>query len=153
MNRILLVALLGVVGFAPVPLPRDSKVKLPTLEDLAGTWVIERYEIGTPKGVYEPEALYPRLVIQNGWWWKERDLLGEVVKSLRYHVTINPTKVPPWFDFKEHTAAKTPKGIGIFRLEGDRLTILFTLATRDRPPSVDVKLVDTWQRFTLRRKK
>jgi uncharacterized protein (TIGR03067 family) len=150
MHATLFGTMISFAALAPLPQPKGE---MHSLKDLEGVWEIERYEIGTPNGIYEPEALYPRFVIRDGKWWKERDLLGDVVRSLEYTATIDSTKSPPWIDEKKTDSDKTYRAAGIYRLAGDRLTILFTFRVSERPPSVDVQLRDAWQRYTLRRRK
>jgi uncharacterized protein (TIGR03067 family) len=140
MNRrffVLLVAGLS-LGFAPAPVPKtDGKSEL---KKLNGTWSIVSRTIGRRPPVRgggaalrpvppRPAPVRPNLkVVIAGDRWKFT--LGERTTA-EYTLVVRPGKKPKEVDLKG--VKRNINLFGIYRLQGDTLTISYSLSSNGRP--------------------
>jgi uncharacterized protein (TIGR03067 family) len=179
-SLVLLAAVTLTVGFAPVPPPKEKKPKESelSLKGLEGTWTVVSYEVGrinpkakakakvNPKAV-KTKSAYQTVEIKDGKWVQKRTLAsGKTSQTLPYSILLDTTKSPPTFDLtyeqpapkakaKAKVVVKTTDTVrqGLARLEGDQLTVTFSLARRERPTSVDAELTTGQHRWVLKRAK
>lgn len=147
-------------GFAPVPKPRPKKAaeKELSVKDLEGAWSVASYEYRTVRGL-NTKVLYDTVEIKGGKWVQKRQLPnGGRAQTAPYTITIDAGKSPATFDMEYSRAnagrlliSQTRKGL--FRLEGDRLTVTYTSGAKGRPASVGGELAVSQYRWVLKRQR
>jgi uncharacterized protein (TIGR03067 family) len=154
-------AVLALVGaalasaFPPVPPPKAKKVKEEKLsvKALEGTWTVSSYEYRSARGI-STNILYPTIEIKDGKWVQKRELNGRPISLSPYTIKIDAKQTPQHFDMSLANSKVTATARkGLFRLDGDRLTVTYTLGNKDRPSSVDGGLEVSQYRWVLKRQK
>jgi uncharacterized protein (TIGR03067 family) len=148
-------AALSAAGFAPVPKPKPKKAeeKKLSIKDLEGTWTVVSYEYRTARGV-NTNILYDRIDVTDGKWVQKRMLNGREIRLTPYAIKIDARKAPHTFDMSlPNSKAASAARKGLFRLEGDRLTVTYTLGANPRPASIDGALAVSQYRWVLRRER
>jgi len=159
----LLAALLAAsaAGFAPVPKakPKKAEEKKLSVKDLEGNWSVVSYEYRTARGT-STSTPYDKVEIKGGSWVQTRAMPnGRTARTVPYAITIDVSKSPATLDM-EYARANV-KGAapvssvrkGVFRLEGDRLTVSYVLGGNDRPASVDGEMAVSQYRWVLKRQR
>jgi uncharacterized protein (TIGR03067 family) len=174
-SLVLIAAVTLSVGFAPVPPPKEKKPKPGelSLKGLEGTWTVVSYEIGRTrpkgKGVVNPNLIkttitYHTVEIKDGKWVQKRTMPnGKTARTVPYQIVLDATKSPATFDLGTARAVKanpklkvkttTTTRKGVCRLDGDQLTVTYSLAGRDRPARPDGELTTGEYRWVLKRAK
>jgi uncharacterized protein (TIGR03067 family) len=172
-SLLLLAAATLSVGFAPIPPPKERKPKEGELsiKGLEGTWTVVSYEIGRArpkgKGLALPVKMtspYQTVEIKKGKWVQKRTLPnGKTSQTVPYAIALDATKSPATFDLATARATKANPKLkvkttnttrqGVCRLDGDQLTVTYSLAGRERPTSPDAELTTGQHRWVLKRSK
>jgi hypothetical protein len=134
--------------FAPAPFPREkSRSDVKTVQRLEGTWIVESYSEG---GLVQggPGPKWETVRIERGNWSQTCTVNGRVCATTPYRISID-LKAGRHIDLA-YEGARGPLIHGVFRLDGDRLTV--THATSGpRPGSHTVELRSGQVRWILRR--
>jgi len=129
--RILLLAVsLGLLGFAPAPLPRKDRARTDP-NDVTGQWVFETCETN---GIDEPQAAKEyRIEIT-----REKLVFHHQRGKTEYDLRLYPDVSPRAFTWSRGGSTFY---VGSYRLTGGRLTMIFTGGSRleDRPTNFDGK--------------
>src|SRR5262245_7066551 len=133
-NAFVLAAVLA-LGFAPAPLPKPVRADRP---NLTGEWQVVSWarQFGKGKGQLDTGAIYrvtDGLTVRIGSGRLEFARDG----SRLYHWTmsLHPAARPPRVDLIDSRTNATT--LGIYRLQGDTLTICYRGSREDRPTDFD----------------
>lgn len=168
--RTALLALLVVVASAPayppVPKPKPKKVDKLDLKALEGTWTVVSYEYGRPKNakVIGTTITYQTIEIKNGTWVQVRTLPnGGTSRTVPYKITLDASKSPMVLDMEYRrepppgaaggVVVSSSKRHGLARLDGDQLTVVYSLSEKDRPAKIDGDLDVRVYRWVMKRAK
>jgi uncharacterized protein (TIGR03067 family) len=121
-------ALLGLVLAIAAPLPKESPRPAPADNPLMGEWVVESH-IASGKPI--PIRDKPERVMITKDLWK----VGKELKT-ESNLWLDPTKDPPQIDVWVPTQGEEARVRGIYKLDGDILTVCYTLGA-DRPTKFD----------------
>jgi uncharacterized protein (TIGR03067 family) len=142
MRRLLLLAALASLAFAPVPKPKPRPPRN-DLEALQGRW-------------------YRVSLIIKGEWHKERpgavaptikdNLMAYGARGDTWDFTLDPKKSPKRIDFRNTTHRGSYQGV--YKLEGDTLTICWREGEKeaDRPADFDPRQKNVWLHVYKRKK-
>lgn len=148
---IVLLPLLGVLGFAPVPRVKDKGPKDGGLADLQGKWEVESMERSGANPA-SPPGYKMWLDITKDTWTQVLERDGKESKSTAHPLKLDLTKSPPWIDLVR-TGSLQPIH-GVFRIDKDTLTITSTAPnSATRPTKVDRELEPGQMRMKLKRVK
>src|SRR5262249_21229479 len=119
----LVVVALG-TGFAPAPKPKPKPKNEAKM--LEGTWEV------TGRGADKmPAGMKTTTTIANGICTFETvGGKGPATPTIKYKMTVDATKTPPWLDLETDQGGRTIKVLGIYQLKGDTLTYTYTLDLR-----------------------
>src|SRR5262245_8517774 len=148
------VALVVLTAFAPASCPkRPTKVNAPLhLKRLQGDWkVVSLWRYGPNRSIaYRIEA-WQVIRIDRGQWSFCQENNGVVAPKTVYDLGIESGKQPVTIDFKQPGQARVWM-MGIVRLQGDQLEVLYKPHATERPASFDDPPADFYL-FKLTRKK
>jgi uncharacterized protein (TIGR03067 family) len=116
---------LGLALSVSAPGLKDPPAKPPTVE---GEWTVESGLVGGKPDTQLFKNPIEKIVVANGKWSVHR--AGQEPGSAE--ITFDPKKDPPEFTFP----GSRGEG-GIYKLEGDTLTICYDLGAGKRPQSFD----------------
>ena len=146
---VLAVAVLA-LGFAPAPFPKPPRPDgaKEELKKLEGTWLVVRR---TRQGSPVPQRGVTTVVIAG-------DRLQFIVDGMvrtEWTITLDVTKTPRVFD---RTKVGKPPGVvlrGIYRLEGDTLTLCYRQegTAAQRPTDFDASKPGAWLQVSTRKKR
>jgi uncharacterized protein (TIGR03067 family) len=137
-------ALFLAMGFPPSGTVADDAPKK-AIEALQGTWVLESYTTdGVAKsGEDESTTFYGErdTIVGNRRVYRYKNTPGGIAddddRIPRDEITIDATTSPPTLDSR---SVNRPEGwvrLGIYKLEGDRLTICWRIGTRGREDKIE----------------
>lgn len=137
-------------AFPPVPPPKPKRNALAGPKALEGAWQVvshtHRYTKGSRK-----LTIYSRVKIKGGQWAQVRAAGGG---GPAYTIRLGSPKAPPTIDMDvADRKTKTGRRRGVYRLEGDKLTVTYTLGAQARPAVVDGELAVGEYRWVLQREK
>jgi len=137
-------------AFPPVPPAKPKKDALAGPKALDGTWKVVSHTHQYAKGLRKL-TIYSKVEIKDGKWVQVRAAGGA---GPAYTIRFDASKAPPTIDM-EVADGKTKTGArrGVFRLEGEKLTVTYTLRTQARPAKVDGVLANGEYRWVLERDK
>jgi uncharacterized protein (TIGR03067 family) len=144
----LLAAAAAASAFPPVPPAKKKAAAGPKALD--GTWKVVSHTHQYTKGLRKL-TIYSKVEIKGGKWVQVRAVGGD---GPAYSIRFDAAKAPPTIDM-EVADRKTKTGArrGVFLLDGDRLTVTYTLNAKARPAKVDAELVNGEYRWVLQREK
>jgi len=137
---VFVVVSVGLLAFAPAPLPRPERPRSPT--DVGGKWEFVTCELnGRP---YESTSSNYKAEIGP----KEFDFvpLGSGVRT-SYEMRLDPSASPPAFTWSEHGKVVF---VGSYRIKDGRLTLVFASGSRLESRPTDFAGRRGW-RYVLRR--
>ena len=128
----LLVAVAVAVGFAPAPLPRASRAGPRTdLDRMQGLWEVVDSRMS---GIELTPNKGARVQVRRDRW----TFIDKRDGASRHHwdLRLNPSATPPQIDFKGVEGSGSSQGV--YRLEGDTLTISYSYVLSGvRPTAID----------------
>jgi uncharacterized protein (TIGR03067 family) len=138
---LILLAVAAVVGFAPAPFPRTERRGSDQNPSLVGKWDFTLWERGGSKS----EASQYLEFTADKVHFVSKSGPGKVT----YDMTTRPDLRPLAFQWK---SSPTHGWVGSYRVEGDKLTLIFTTSTAidERPKDFGGKYE---YRFELRRRR
>lgn len=142
--------LLGLALVVAAPNLKEPPKKNP---EIVGQWTVESMNLGGKQNARAPaEMIYE--FTADGQWLINRG--GVVVKSVPREVKYDPKANPPTIDvvYPEAAAGKggTPRNmLGIYKVEGDMLTICFGASGGDRPTKFESEDGSRVMLMTLKR--
>ena len=158
----LLVVVTGAFAYPPIPKPKPKKGDKFDLKGLEGTWTVVSYDIGRPKNakLAASTITYQTIEIKDGTWTQYRTLPnGGRARTVPFTVSLDATKSPAILDM-EYRREVAGGGIasssvrkGVARLDGEQLTVVYSMGTRERPAKVDGELAVGEYRYVLKREK
>ncbi len=131
---LVLLLTLGLVGFAPAPVPKPNKVL--DLPALAGSWQLSRYLRGDKDSLLGRNM---RISIQNNTCTFFVTDPGQAErKGSTYVMKVDPTAKPPMFSWFSQDG-KTRQFVGTYKADRNKLIIVFVVANLDdsRPTDFD----------------
>jgi uncharacterized protein (TIGR03067 family) len=141
--RILLLAVsVALLGFAPAPLPRQQRHR-EDQADVAGTW---RFVLWERDGARRQEFEAEYRVRMTREEFALVGVRGEETGSA-FVLRLEPTASPPAFTLRRNNSGRF---VGIYRLQGDQITMTFNGGDRPEHRPTDVAGKAEY-RFVLRR--
>jgi uncharacterized protein (TIGR03067 family) len=119
-----LLAFVGAMAFAPAPLPRPNRGGMGGKDavEIAGYWQVEEHK-GRPEVVL--------LITPNRLKYHPDN-----PEAIEYVIRVNPSARPPTYDLRS-TWKPGQDYLGIYRLDGDVLTLCYNAADRGRPTAFE----------------
>jgi uncharacterized protein (TIGR03067 family) len=124
---LLLLLSVAVVGFTPAPFPRPGKKKVDDQQAIRGTWKVRLYESNGA-----PLPTNYQVKIEKGRWSFFNETPNGTTPSSSYEFHIDPGVKPAAFDWRFINNPR-PSWHGSYRIDGRKLTIVFTTAGAARP--------------------
>lgn len=121
-------AFLGLVLAIAAPAPKESPKPATADNPLLGEWVVESH-IASGKPI--PIRDKPERVMITRDLWK----VGKELKT-ESNLSLDPTKDPPHIDVWVPTQGEEARVRGIYKLDGDTLTVCYSLGT-ERPTKLE----------------
>jgi uncharacterized protein (TIGR03067 family) len=121
----------------PIGATVDPKLVADELGTLAGTWVYERQVVGG-REIPIAELRQDTIVVTGNSL--VRSLAGgdgQRVKPVRSTISVDPTASPKLMDDDADVGFRISRRLGIYKLEGDTLTICYDNKGAQRPTAFD----------------
>jgi uncharacterized protein (TIGR03067 family) len=128
-TQVLLVLAAGLLVGADKP-EGDTKKELKKFD---GKWVAVAREMNGKKG--SGDALKGFTFTVSG----DQAVVIDGPRTCKATITVNPDKKPKQIDVSGKYGEKEIKTIGIYKFDGDKLTICYTMAENDRPKEFSTK--------------
>jgi uncharacterized protein (TIGR03067 family) len=125
-----LVAMIALPAFAPIPFPKPNKKKA----SLQGTWNMEQQGRTIDKGGAVRSFRMKVHIEGELWTFLRVDDQGGSRPAVKYTIVLDAKKDPKWLDLKRTPDAE-PTIKGIYKIEGDTLTIWYVTRMGNRPTS------------------
>jgi uncharacterized protein (TIGR03067 family) len=143
---------LAAAGFAPLPRPKDKKADpKDAAKAIQGTWELTGVE-RAGRNLQMPAGYKMTIKITEKGFTQHISFKGTERETPEADITVNAAKSPPWFDVTNKGAATT-RMKGVYKVDGDKLVLVYATAKADRPEKVEGELAQSQMRMTLKRVK
>lgn len=155
MRRILPLLVLSSLAFAPAPFPRPQRRADPGVNEqrVQGEWKTVIMESFTPGGLKQKHEWPVAMVRIKGRHWTSFDGGGQILAhySLALDTSTRPTSLD-WYKGDQGGAPvePSPGWVGLIRLSGDTMQIIYVHGARERRPTFERPPQDGFL-ITLRR--